>query len=185
MPEVMRGLATMSSTVADITAITVALGPGPYNGLRVAVAAAKGLATGTGAAVCGINTLEAEAARCPDTVAEVRPVLHAGKSGFATARYSHNGAAWLKEVGERVVDETTLIELAKQGPPLCGEIDDGLAERLRAAGREMCTPVITRVDALARLGYECLKGDRQTTLATLQPVYARPPHITQPRQRRT
>jgi len=187
MPEVLRGLAEASSTVSDIDAITVALGPGPFNGLRVAIAAAKGLAAGTGAAVCGINTLEAEAARCPWTAGDVRPVVRAGRSAFATARYVRHGTSWLAQEGTRVVEEGELFELATQGPALCGEIDDEIARRLHqeTTGRiQVCDPESTRIETLARLGYERLREGAGTGVAALQPIYARPPHITQPRERR-
>jgi tRNA threonylcarbamoyl adenosine modification protein YeaZ len=187
MPEVMRGLEATSSAVTDITGVIVALGPGPFNGLRVAVAAAKGLAEGAGARVCGINTLEAEAARCPGTVSDVRPVLRAGKSGFATGRYARVGSAWHKEEEEHVVDEAALVDLAAQGGVLCGEIDSGLAGRLAGAtagAAIVCHGERTRVDALAQLGHERLGCGDCDALASLQPVYARPPHITVPKERR-
>ena len=45
----------------SITAIAVALGPGSYNGLRVGLATAKGLALSLGVPLVGLSTLEAEA----------------------------------------------------------------------------------------------------------------------------
>ncbi len=186
MPEVLRGLAATGSAPSDIEAVVVALGPGPFNGLRVAVAAAKGIAVGAGAAVCGIDTLEAEAARCPPTVSTVRPVLRAGKSAYVTTRYDRDGSAWSKHEDERIVDATMLAGLASEGVPLCGEIDDALAACLQektAGMAQVITPHASRTETLALLGHERLLTGA-TPLATLQPLYARPPHITHPRERR-
>ena len=48
-------------TVADLTAVSVAEGPGSFTGVRIGVAAAKGLAWGRELPCYGISTLEAMA----------------------------------------------------------------------------------------------------------------------------
>ncbi|MFW6103375.1 MAG: tRNA (adenosine(37)-N6)-threonylcarbamoyltransferase complex dimerization subunit type 1 TsaB, partial [Chloroflexota bacterium] len=156
MPELLNGLKATSSAPEDITSIIVALGPGPFNGLRVAVAAAKGFAIGTGAIVYGINTLEAEASRCSSDVLKVRPVLRAGKSGFVTALYARDGSEWRAQDDIQVLDEDTLAELSMHGTALCGELEPDHVERLtRATGNKLRVhnPGITRTESLLRLGY--------------------------------
>ena len=48
-------------TVADVTAVAVAEGPGSFTGVRIGVAAAKGFAWGAEIPCCGVSTLEAMA----------------------------------------------------------------------------------------------------------------------------
>ena len=48
-------------TVSDITAVAVANGPGSFTGVRIGVAAAKGLAWGKEIPCYGVSTLEAMA----------------------------------------------------------------------------------------------------------------------------
>ena len=48
-------------TVADVTAVAVAEGPGSFTGVRIGVAAAKGFAWGGQLPCCGVSTLEAMA----------------------------------------------------------------------------------------------------------------------------
>ena len=48
-------------TVADVTAVAVAEGPGSFTGVRIGVAAAKGFALGAEIPCCGVSTLEAMA----------------------------------------------------------------------------------------------------------------------------
>ncbi|MFW6056741.1 MAG: tRNA (adenosine(37)-N6)-threonylcarbamoyltransferase complex dimerization subunit type 1 TsaB [Chloroflexota bacterium] len=188
MPELMQGLEATSTAPRDVTAIIVALGPGPFNGLRVAVAAAKGFAIGTGATIYGIGTLEAEAARCSPDVLEVRPVLRVGKSGFVTALYARDGFEWHMQDDIQVLDEDALAELPIGGSALCGELEPDHVERLtRAMGNRIRVhnPEMTRTESLLRLGYARIAAGGFTPVALVQPVYARPPHITQPRDRRT
>ena len=187
MPELLKGFEATSSHPADITSIIVALGPGPFNGLRVAVAAAKGFAIGTGAAVYGIGTLEAEAARCSSDVLEVRPVLRAGKSAFATALYARQGHEWRMQGDIEVLDEDALAEVSVKGPELCGELEPDHLERLTSATGHKARvrdPESTRTESLLYLGYRRIAAAESTQVARLQPIYSRPPHITQPRQRR-
>lgn len=187
MPELLKGLEATSSVPRDITAIIVALGPGPFNGLRVAIAAAKGFAIGTGATIYGIGTLEAEAARCPSDILEVRPVLRVGKSAFATAVYAKDSAKWHLRDDIQVVEEDALAELSIRGPGLCGELEPDRIERLtRATGNKvrMHNLESTRTESLLRLGYARIAAGDSTPVERVQPVYARPPHITQPRERR-
>ena len=48
-------------TVADVSAVAVAEGPGSFTGVRIGVAAAKGFAWGGELPCCGVSTLEAMA----------------------------------------------------------------------------------------------------------------------------
>ena len=54
-----EALAKAGSTYADLGAIVVAVGPGSFTGVRVGVAAARGLALALGVPAVGVTTLEA------------------------------------------------------------------------------------------------------------------------------
>jgi len=63
---------------ADIDRIGVTLGPGSFTGVRISLAAARGLALATGAPIFGASTLEILAAALP---AAARPTLAALDAG--------------------------------------------------------------------------------------------------------
>ena len=188
VPEYVRGLEECHGTPADVELVTVALGPGAFNALRVAVSVAKGIAVGAGAAVVGVETLLAEASRCRTEVGRVRPVLRAARTGFATAAFVWQDGRWQKVDEERFLDEATLAGLVDADRPVCGDDAADACARLREAfGLEArcVTPQSTsRLAALAAEGWTQYRAGHTTQAATLQPLYARPPHITTPRDRR-
>jgi tRNA threonylcarbamoyl adenosine modification protein YeaZ len=53
-------------TLSDVAGIAVSVGPGSYTGVRVGLAAAKGLSLGVGIPILPVSTLEAYAATTPD-----------------------------------------------------------------------------------------------------------------------
>jgi tRNA threonylcarbamoyladenosine biosynthesis protein TsaB len=184
---VLNGLKTVHTTFQDVEVIIVSLGPGPFNGLRVAVSIAKGLAAGTGAAVVGIPTTEAEAFRCEPCPGTLRALICAGRTGFTTALFAWRDPQWVQVQDNLHVDVSRLEEVLDGSERLCGDVDDVLSAlpplspwRTRTAA----TSRGSRLDALASLGWaRYMRGD-VTSAATLQPLYARPPHITVARDRR-
>jgi tRNA threonylcarbamoyladenosine biosynthesis protein TsaB len=188
VPEILKGLAENGAEPSTLEVVVVALGPGPFSGLRVAVAVAKGLVVAADASLIGVNTLEAEAHRCPTSTTPIRPVVRAGRSGFATALFTWTDSQLSKIEDERFVDVATLQQFAAHDVVLCGELEGEVAVRLRQAAdlhatlREEHEP--TRLAALALLGWQRKQAGRISCPATLQPLYVRPPHITTPKQGR-
>ncbi len=70
-----------------LRAIIVAQGPGSFNGLRVGVSAAKGLAFSLKIPIVGINSLEMAAYQYAETGLPVCAIFNAGRSEVATATY--------------------------------------------------------------------------------------------------
>lgn len=63
MPGVVRLLDACDVRIRDVEAVVVGRGPGSFTGVRIGVAAAKGLAHGLGVPLWGIGTLDAVAER--------------------------------------------------------------------------------------------------------------------------
>ncbi len=63
MPAVVRLLESAGRSIADVEAVVVGRGPGSFTGVRIGVAAAKGMAQGLGVPLYGVGTLDAVAER--------------------------------------------------------------------------------------------------------------------------
>jgi len=186
LPALLDGLQTLSLDMKDIEAVVVAIGPGPFSGLRVAVSLAKGLAVGLNARTVGVSTLEAEAWRCLPSQSPVRPVVSAGRTGFVTSSFQWTGNEW------SVMEEARFLDADCGGcfslpERFCGDVaelcDAGGWEK-QSAEPHTATAVMSRLEAIAALGWRRLAAGISTPVAELQPFYLRTPHITIARDRR-
>ena len=186
LPQILAGMSEAKAFPQDISHVIVATGPGPFNGLRVALAVAKGIVVAEGIAIVGIDSLLAEASRCSPTSDFLRPVIPAGKTTIATALFRKSDTSWQQIEDARVVAEQDIVEILQERPaPLCGDIDDEVRERLQQQSlADFVEPQRTRIESLAALGHARAIAGEIDSVATLQPRYVRPPHITKPRERR-
>ena len=73
-------LQSCDRTMGDVNAIAVAMGPGSFTGVRIGMAAAKGLAWGRELPLYGVSTLEAMALGLGQLQGLVCPVMDARRS---------------------------------------------------------------------------------------------------------
>lgn len=116
-------------TVADLSGIGVANGPGSFTGIRIGVAAAKGFAWGAELPCCGVSTLEAMAVSLGVWQGYVCPVMDARRSQVYNAlfhvdcgkytRIRDDRAISLLELGEDVKNLSEPIFLVGDGSVLC------------------------------------------------------------------
>ena len=116
-------------TVADLTGIGVANGPGSFTGIRIGVAAAKGFAWGAELPCCGVSTLEAMAVSLGVWQGYVCPVMDARRSQVYNAlfhvdcgkytRIRDDRAISLLELGEDVKKLSEPVFLVGDGSVLC------------------------------------------------------------------
>lgn len=187
MPHIVGLMAAAGAAPSDLTAIVVALGPGSFNGLRVALSAAKGLALGLGIPLLGFSTLETLAYQHGSLSLPVRPVLEGGANQIATALYrvTRNHWAQMEEPHLTTIDE--LCTATTQRTLFCGDIAPSIARDLRRRLDSLAVIAPAAANArragyLAELGWYRLDAGEADDVATLQPMYLRRPHITEPRK---
>jgi tRNA threonylcarbamoyladenosine biosynthesis protein TsaB len=176
---------------AELAGIACGGGPGSFTGLRVGLAAAKGLALPTDVPLFVVSSLEALAldilgTRAGETVTAV-PCLDAGKGEVYAAAYVADEARLVRELAPTVrlaPPELTawLAGLPAAPAALAG---NGL-ERHRAAlagGRfEEAVVLGPTAVAVGRLALLQRARGEAADLATAVPFYGRPPDITVKRQ---
>lgn len=188
MPNIARLLQQANTEANAIEAITVAKGPGSFNGLRVGISTAKGLAFCLDIPLLGVSTLEIEAYPFAYTGFPLHPIHKAGRDEIATALYQQVDNEWRCLEKEYLTTVEGLCRQIHQKTLFCGEISQDTASTLQQnLGKRAIIPqavALPRVGFLVMLGWQRLSKGERDDLATLQPVYLRSPHITKPRDRR-
>jgi len=167
--------------------IIVARGPGSYNGLRVGISTAKGLAFSLNIPVIGVSTLEAEAYQYAETGLPVCPVLNAGREEIATAVYRKEDNRWRQIVDEHLTNIDVLCTGIKEKTLFCGEHLPSVADELKGRLQDkavIISPVsgLRRAGFLAELGLIRYRAGDYDDPTTLQPRYFRGPSITLPKR---
>ena len=116
-------------TVSDLQAVAVAEGPGSFTGVRIGVAAAKGLAWGAELPCYGVSTLEAMALSLGAWQGYVCPVMDARRSQVYNALFhvSHGNCRRIREdraisladLGQELKNLEEPIFLVGDGSILC------------------------------------------------------------------
>ena len=116
-------------TVADVTTVAVAEGPGSFTGIRIGVAAAKGFAWGGQLPCYGVSTLEAMAASLDAYSGTVCPVMDARRSQVYNALFAADCGSYtrirddraisLQELGEELQKMPKPVFLVGDGSVLC------------------------------------------------------------------
>lgn len=162
----------------DVFAATV--GPGSFTGVRIGVAALKGMADAAEKPCFGISALEAAAYPfrafdgivCAVMDARCEQVYTASFSG--DARLTEDSAMKITELAVLLSEYNRPVLLAGDGAQKVLEAIGGHADfLLTAASPQFCYP---RASSVAYLAYEKIqKGEPTVSSASLQPLYLRLP----------
>ena len=116
-------LSDLDMKISDIDGISVARGPGSFTGVRIGVAAAKGLAWGADKPVCGVSTLEAMAYHLSDREGLICPVMDARRSQVYNALFE--GKTLNRLVPDRAIALDELAEEIKNSGKTVYLVGDG------------------------------------------------------------
>lgn len=187
LPRLKQLLDQAGLDIRDTTGVIVARGPGSFNGLRVGISTAKGLALSLGVPVVGISTLEAAAYPYAETGLPVCPVFNAGRGEIATALYCKEGEQWQRLAEEHITTLEALCDRTTEKTLFCGDHITSIGEQLKSElGEKSVMPspagLLRRAGFLAELGQQRLSAGDYDSPAALQPLYLRRPAITRPKR---
>ncbi len=181
MPGIDGTLPARRRDARDLAAVAVAIGPGSFTGLRVGVAAAKGLALAQGLRLAGVPTLDITAYPHETQPVPLIAVAQAGRGRVYWAPYAHGPAGWGAQEPYALA---TVIEVANtvvRPMAFAGELTEADRETLaRFAGKQRVTFLspalgLRRAGVLAELALNRLARGDGDDPATLSPIYLQQP----------
>jgi tRNA threonylcarbamoyl adenosine modification protein YeaZ len=183
VPNIGRLLNQIKSSPQSLRAVFVAKGPGSFNGLRVGMSTAKGLAYALDIPLVGISTLEVEAYPFASTKLPICPIHSAGRGEIAAAVYQLKDS-WRCLTPEHITTADAICRQTTRKTIFCGEIPPSVIEELqerlvRYAIIPDAAARLRHAGNLAILGWQRLDRGQPDDAASLQPIYLRQPPITQ------
>lgn len=130
LPAAKRVLEDAGLTLGDIDGIAAAKGPGSYAGLRIGLAAVKGISFANGCSCWGISTLEALAYNFRGFNCKVCSVMHARQDILYNALFEVKGNSVTRLCDDRLITESELVgELSgEDGYYAVGDYGDAFSE---------------------------------------------------------
>ena len=181
LPNLLHLLQQAKRSLDESDAIIVAKGPGSFNGLRVGVGTAKGLAFALGIPLVAIGTLEVEAFPHALTGLPICSVQDAARGEIATALYQLQKGQWRQLCEEHITTADRLCSEVAAGTLICGRLPPHLAQEIeeRLGQRALILKAtLRRAGPLAELGWQRLQRGQIDHPTTLQPLYLRRPSVT-------
>jgi len=186
LPRLTQLLKEAGVELQSASCILVAKGPGSFNGLRVGLSTAKGLAFSLDIPIIGISSLELEARQHAESDLPIGPIFNARRGDIATALYQKRDNKWQQLAAEHITTVEALDSEITEKTLFCGEYVPIIASQLkeRLKDKAVIAPdKPRRAGLMAELAKERLEAEDYDNPATLQPLYLRRPAITQRRHR--
>jgi tRNA threonylcarbamoyladenosine biosynthesis protein TsaB len=164
--------------------VAVALGPGSFTGLRVGLAAAKGLALANKLTLLGIPTLDVVAYPHQSQPAPVIAVIQAGRGRVFWAPYAHGPGGWAAQGTPALSSVTALANTVVRPTVFVGELTPAdrktLTEFLGRMRANFLAPALSmrRAGYLAELAWAHYEAGGRDDPATLSPIYLQQPDGT-------
>jgi tRNA threonylcarbamoyladenosine biosynthesis protein TsaB len=172
MSAVDRVLADARWTPRDLAGLAVAVGPGSFTGLRIAVSTVKGLALALDLPIAAVPTLDAMAAALPWAALPVCPVLDARKGEVYASLYRWDGEAMRREWDYLALAPAALAARLDEPVLVVGDGAGGVRSPYARAvppPRRLPSPA-----CVGALGIARLRRGETVTAAALAPLYLRP-----------
>jgi tRNA threonylcarbamoyladenosine biosynthesis protein TsaB len=179
LPRLAAALEQLALSPEHLSGVAVTRGPGSFTGLRVGLAAAKGLALARGLPLVGVPTPDVVAAAQGRSRRPLCVVLKAGRGRICAAIYRWRGGEWQTRAEPHLTTWAALAEETTSPTLFCGEVDPVGAEALASLGElAVLLPAATRLRRagfLAEIAWRRLNRGETDDPATLTPIYLQHP----------
>jgi len=188
LPSIENLLSTAGLKAADLAAVAVSIGPGSFTGLRIGLAAAKGLAFSLKLPLYGIPTLEVLASNAAPRGTPVCPFIDARRGEVFSALFNFIDGELVKVRGEGITGPEELLSSLPEHSLLLGEppphFFTALEERGPAFPLAPSHLTYPRAAVVALKGGLLLASRRASESEDLVPFYLRPSDAEANRQRK-
>lgn len=167
MPMIEQLLADSNLHYADLTHVACTVGPGSFTGIRVGLAAARGICFAAGIPGIGVTTLEATAYAARQEGKPVFAVLRAGKGEWYWQAFATQ-PAWQALGSPAVAAPEAIRQNAPKDAVWVGNVTDAKIPLI---------PSHPRASTLALL------AAAKSNALPLTPLYIRAPDVTYPKQK--
>jgi tRNA threonylcarbamoyladenosine biosynthesis protein TsaB len=189
MPMVRSLLEITGTAIEAIDLFAVSTGPGSFTGLRIGVAAVKGMALGLGKPCAAVSTLECLAENISAFTGILVPAMDARREQVYTARFHGDGgvvsrltvesALSLPELRASLLDLNEPVMLVGDGAQLCKEFLSDL-DFVRIAPQQLLHQRAASIAAIAAR----MNVASYVTAGELAPAYLRLPQAERERMAR-
>lgn len=172
MAAIDRVLTDARWTARELGGLAVAVGPGSFTGLRIAVSTVKGLGLALRLPIAAVPTLDAMAAALPWAALPVCPVLDARKGEVYASLYRWDGYAMRRQWEYLALSPAALAERLTEPVIVAGDgapVIRSPHARLLPPPRRLPSPA-----CVGLLGLERLRRGETVAAAALAPLYLRP-----------
>ena len=167
-------------TVTELDAVAVAAGPGSFTGVRIGVAAAKGLAWGGEKPCYGVSTLESMALTLGAFRGTVCPVMDARRSQVYNALFEAVDGRLVRRMEDRAIALADLAQELKTAPQPIFLVGDGSELTYRTLKEQVPGLVLPadhrmhqRASGVALAAVEAMARGETGDAEALQPNYLR------------
>ena len=180
MSTVDRVLKDTGLTMAGMDGYAVAIGPGSFTGLRIGLAAVKGLALVSGKPIAAVPTLQALAWNLPYAAYPVCPLLDARKNEVYAAVYRFEGTMLMQDMAEAVVPLSRLSERISGKTIFTGEASRLFHKELATLFGDQAlfapaSAILPSAATVAEIGMDMIKSGKPADPDSLTPMYIRRP----------
>ena len=180
MPRIVEMLAQIEVSIDQISGLGVSLGPGSFTGVRVGVAAAKGLALARDITIVGVRSADVLAYAVKWCESPLVVVVRAGRGRWIAARYVKEGREAWRQDGDYSLTTADAIGVDWEGTTtLCGELSESEQKTVqrRLGDRVQLLPPafsLRRAGFLAEIAWQRIQAGQLDDAAVIQPIYLSP-----------
>lgn len=171
-------LKTAGVKVSDLKGVSVSIGPGSFTGLRVGLAAAKGICWSLNISLCGISSTEAIAGSVNGFAGKIVAVKDARRNRYYQGEFEVDGEDITRLQPDKAVGAEGIAHLVSDGYKIAGRMDQ-LKDLLQMVSEndfiEYNPENIGGV--IARAGKELLMKKKTLDITSAAPIYVQDPEL--------